>query len=133
MAITIFKIFHLGRYIVGSRVAVKLNCRPYIQRNTSPNENVEYGYPLIKRNAGVSSRKARCLNFGLALHQQPYAEFVNSKGFVESAHMRCLDRIFAARRCDKYQESNALVHVYKFTSVNYLTIRSLSGHTPTGS
>ena len=49
--------FHLGRYIVGytfgnhvlrlrSRVAVKLNFRPYIRRYTSPNENFEYSYPL---------------------------------------------------------------------------------------
>ena len=52
--------FHLGRYIVGytvgnlvlrlrSRVAVKLNFRPYIRRYTSPNENVEYSHPLIER------------------------------------------------------------------------------------
>ena len=30
-----------------SRVAVKLNFRPYIQQYTSPNENFEYSYPLI--------------------------------------------------------------------------------------
>ena len=29
-----------------SRVAVKLNFRPYIRRYTSPNENFEYSYPL---------------------------------------------------------------------------------------
>ena len=49
--------FHLGRYIVGytfgnhvlrlcPRVAVKLNCRSYVRRYTSPNENFEYSYPL---------------------------------------------------------------------------------------
>ena len=32
---------------LGSRVAVKLNFRPYIRRYTSPNENFEYIYPLI--------------------------------------------------------------------------------------
>ena len=48
---------HVGRYIVGytfgdhvlrlrSRVAVKLNFRPYIRRYTSPSENFEYSYPL---------------------------------------------------------------------------------------
>ena len=58
MGITVFKKFHLGRYIVGytfgnhvlrfrSRVAVKLNFRPYIRRYTSPNEKYEYSYPLI--------------------------------------------------------------------------------------
>ena len=31
-----------------SRVAVKLNFPPYIRRYTSPNENFEYSYPLIK-------------------------------------------------------------------------------------
>ena len=57
MGITIFKNFHLGRYIVGytfgnhvlqlrSRVAVKLTFRPYIRQYTSPNENFEYSYPL---------------------------------------------------------------------------------------
>ena len=57
MGITILKIFILGRYIVGysfgshvlrlrSRVAVKLNFRPYIRRYTSPNENFEYSYLL---------------------------------------------------------------------------------------
>ena len=51
--------FHLGRYIVGytfgnhvlrlrSRIAVKLNFRPYIRRYTSPNVNFEYSYPLNK-------------------------------------------------------------------------------------
>ena len=51
------KIFHLERYIAGytagnhvlrlrSRVAVKLNFRPYIRRHTSSNKNFEYGYPL---------------------------------------------------------------------------------------
>ena len=50
--------FHLGRYIVKytfgnhvlrlrSRVAIKLNFRPYIRRYTSPNENFEHSYPLI--------------------------------------------------------------------------------------
>ena len=50
--------FDLGRYIAGytfgnhvlrlrSRVAVKLNFRPYIRRYTSPNENFKYSYPLI--------------------------------------------------------------------------------------
>ena len=49
--------FHLGKYIVGhtfgnhvlrlrSRVAVKLNFRPYIRLYTSTNENFEYSYPL---------------------------------------------------------------------------------------
>ena len=57
MGITIFKIFHLGRYIVGytlgnhvlrlrSRLPAKLNFRLYIRRYTSPNENFEYSYPL---------------------------------------------------------------------------------------
>ena len=47
---------HLGRYIVGytfgnhvlrlrSRVAVKLNFRPYIRRYTSPNENLNTVIP----------------------------------------------------------------------------------------
>ena len=46
--------FHLGRYIVGYTVgnlvlrrrasgAVKRDFRTYIQQNTSPNENFEYG------------------------------------------------------------------------------------------
>ena len=50
----------MGRYIVGytfgnhilrlrSRVAVKLDFRPYIRRYTSPNENFEYSYPLIDK------------------------------------------------------------------------------------
>ena len=50
--------FHLGRYIVGYTVgnlvlqrrisgALKRDFRTYIQRYTSPNENFEYGYPLI--------------------------------------------------------------------------------------
>ena len=50
------KNFHLGRYIVGYTVgnlvlrrrasgAVKRDFRTYIWRYTSPNENVEYGYP----------------------------------------------------------------------------------------
>ena len=48
--------FHFGRYIVGYMVgnlvlrrrasrAVKRNFQTHIQRYTSPNENVEYGYP----------------------------------------------------------------------------------------
>ena len=32
----------------GSHVAVKLNFGPFIQLYTSPNENFEYSYPLIK-------------------------------------------------------------------------------------
>ena len=32
-----------------SRVAIKLNFRPYIRRYTSPNENFEYSYPLSVR------------------------------------------------------------------------------------
>ena len=60
VGITIFKFFHLGRYIVrytfgnhvlrlSSSVAVKLNFRPYIRRYTSPNENFEYSYPLTHK------------------------------------------------------------------------------------
>ena len=54
MGITIFKIFHLGKYILGymfgnqvfgAQDAVKLNLRPYIRRYNSPNENFEYIYP----------------------------------------------------------------------------------------
>ena len=48
--------FHLGRYIVGytvgyvvlrrrERGVVKRDFRTYIRQYTSPNENVEYGYP----------------------------------------------------------------------------------------
>ena len=58
MGITIFKFYHLGRYIVrytfGNHVlrlrlcvAVTLNFRPYIRRYTSPNEKFEFSYPLI--------------------------------------------------------------------------------------
>ena len=39
---------YLQKYLfMSSRVAIKLNLRPYIQRYTSPNENFEYSYPLI--------------------------------------------------------------------------------------
>ena len=39
--------FHMGRYIVGYTVGnfVKRDFRTYIRRYTSPNENLEYGYP----------------------------------------------------------------------------------------
>ena len=54
---TKFPTVYPTRYIVGytfgnhvsrlrSRVAVKLNFRPYIRRYTFPNENFEYSYPL---------------------------------------------------------------------------------------
>ena len=67
MGITIFKIFHLGRYIVGYtfgnhvlrlrlRVAVKLNFRPFIRRYTSPNEKFEYSYPLTLYHLAVGVR-----------------------------------------------------------------------------
>ena len=57
IGIPIFKIYILGRYIVGytfgnhvlrlsSCVPVKLNFRPYIRRYTSPNKNFEYSKPL---------------------------------------------------------------------------------------
>ena len=38
----------LGNHVLRlrSRVAIKLNFRPYIRRYTSPNENFEYSYPL---------------------------------------------------------------------------------------
>ena len=49
--------FNFGRFIVvymvgnhilwlRSRITVKLNSRPYIRRYTSPNENLEYSYPV---------------------------------------------------------------------------------------
>ena len=50
------QIVHLGRYIVGYtvgnhvyrlRVAVKRDFRQYIRRYTSPNENFEYGHPIL--------------------------------------------------------------------------------------
>ena len=70
----------MGRYIVGytfgnhvlrlrSRVAVKLNFRPYIRRYTSPNENFEYSYPLI---VGLDGRFIHCKSFTLAL-PSPYS------------------------------------------------------------
>ena len=59
MGITIFKVFIWGGISLNihseinvlqlrSCVTIKLNSQPYIWRyNTSPNENVEYSYPLI--------------------------------------------------------------------------------------
>ena len=56
MGITIFKIFHLKKYILGYmfrnqvfgvHVAIILNLRPYIRRYTYPNENFEYIHPPI--------------------------------------------------------------------------------------
>ena len=54
--ITVFKIFHLGRYIAGytvrnsvlrqrARGAIKQDFRMYLRPYTSPNEIFEYGYP----------------------------------------------------------------------------------------
>ena len=70
---------HLGWYIVGYTVvnlilrrrasgAVKRYLRPYIRRFTSPNENVEFGYPLFNAfcilvsNWSVPSRIKRQVN-----------------------------------------------------------------------
>ena len=58
MGITIFKIFIWWRHIIRFRfgnhvlwlrlsISIKLNFRPYIRQDTSPNENFEYRYPLI--------------------------------------------------------------------------------------
>ena len=53
MGMAIFKIFSSGAIpsdiiseIMFYGVAVKLNFRPYILRDISPNENFEYSYPL---------------------------------------------------------------------------------------
>ena len=62
------KNFHLGRYIVGYTVgnlvlwrrisgAVKRDFRTYIQRYTSPNENLKYGYPRLSSALQQKSRE----------------------------------------------------------------------------
>ena len=75
MGITIFKFFiwegissdiPFGNHVLRlrSRIAVKLNFRPYIRRYTSPNEKFEYSYPLIKTGkAKENSRTSIKLTF----------------------------------------------------------------------
>ena len=78
--ITVFKFFHLGRYIVGYTVgnlvlrrrasgAVKRVFRTYIRRYTSPNEKFEYGYPHSNALLQFDLKLERCKPHKAARHQ----------------------------------------------------------------
>ena len=71
--------FHLRRYIVGYTVenlvlrrrasgAVKRDFRTYIRRNTSPNENFEYGYPHSNAPLQFELKLERCKPHKAARH-----------------------------------------------------------------
>ena len=44
----------------------------------------------------------RGLNFGLSLHKHPFLLYASSEDSGESARMRRLASVIAARQCDKY-------------------------------
>ena len=74
MGITIFKKFIWGGISsdIRSRVAVKLNFRPYIRRYTSPNENFEYIYPLnVQRIYYIRIRFACTYTHTVLRHDRP--------------------------------------------------------------
>ena len=79
--------FHLGRYIVGytfgnlvlwrrASGAVKCDFQPYIQRYTSPNENVEYGYPQFNTFPQVRLKLEQC-NQHVAAHHPTICDLIN--------------------------------------------------------
>ena len=56
---------------------------------------------FLNAHAGVSSEVGG-LNGGLSFYLHPHFVYASSEDSGESANMRRLARIFAARRCDKY-------------------------------
>ena len=117
--------FHLGRYNAGytvgnhvlrirSRVAVKLNLRPYIRRYTSPNAIFEYSYPLnvitMCERQRVKSRSILYRNeYGLGWFMVYFRVRVctrvpvSSEGSGENVWLYMLVWALVSHPCNKYQ------------------------------
>ena len=120
--------FHLGRYIVGYTVgnlvlrrrasgAVKRDFRTYIRRYTSPNENFEYGYPILMHFCSFLS------NWSAASRVKPYAiqprcDVINDvKQFATVYH-----RIY----CSKFLTLSNQMSRYKIKCIRKLNINIAS-------
>ena len=96
--------FHLGRYIVGYTVgnsvlrrrasgAVKRDFRTHIRRYTSPNENVEYGYPHSNAFLQFRLKLERCKPHNAARHLTKY-EVINDVKMFPTVYRRIYCRKF---------------------------------------
>ena len=133
--ISVFKNFHLGKYIVGYMVrnvvlrrhasrAIKHDFRMYIQRFISPNENFEYGYP--HSNALLQSRlKLEHCKLHKAASHPTKCDVINDVKVFTTVYQDILSQHYIRIYCRKFLTlSNQTLH-YKSKCTRILFAISL--------